>query len=112
LLLDGPQIKERWPAQYASNLADDPGSSVLTFTSWGLIARSNAQGRYKENRSIALWKDDGGNFLSIQMPTGNGARGVLLSLWSAHVKDMTMAGKQSVARAWRYSSHMPITLSQ
>lgn len=30
LLLDGPQIAERWPARYATVLADDPGSSVLT----------------------------------------------------------------------------------
>jgi hypothetical protein len=110
LLLDGPQIRNRWPAQYASNLADDPGSSVLTFTSYGLIDRSNRQGRYPANHSIAMWKDDGGHFLEIPMPAGKGMRGVLLSLWSEHVVDMTIVGKQSEARAWRYSSHYPIRL--
>jgi hypothetical protein len=29
LLMDGPQLKERWGARYATTLADDPGSSVL-----------------------------------------------------------------------------------
>ena len=110
LLLDGPQIRNRWPAQYASNLADDPGSSVLTFTSYGLIKRSNRQGHFDSNHSIAMWKDDSGRFVEIPMPGGEGLRGVLLSLWSDHVVDMTIAGKRSNARAWRYSSHYPVVL--
>lgn len=108
LLLDGPQIKQRWPAQYASNLADDPGSSVLTFTSYGLIHRSNRQGHFDPNHSIALWKDDSGRFVEIPMPSGDGPRGVLLSLWSEHVLDITLTGKRSQERAWRYSAHFPI----
>src|SRR5262249_17681153 len=35
LLMDGPQLKDRWPARYATVLAEDPGSSVLTVTSMG-----------------------------------------------------------------------------
>ncbi|WP_411891360.1 hypothetical protein [Yoonia sp. SDW83-1] len=108
LLLDGPQIKQRWPAQYAANLADDPGSSVLTFTSFGLIDRSNKQGHHPENHSIALWKDDSGKFVEIEMPKGEGPRAVLLSLWSDHVSDRTITGKNSRVRSWRYSSHFPI----
>lgn len=110
LLLDGPQIKNRWPAQYASNLADDPGSSVLTFTSYGLIDRSNKQGKFSENHCIAMWKDDSGTFVEIEMPKGDGPRGVLLSLWPEHVIDITIAGKRSEERAWRYSGHFPIVL--
>ncbi len=108
LLLDGPQIRERWPAQYASNLADDPGSSVLTFTSFGLINRSNLQGHFKENRAIALWKDDTGKVVQIDMPKGDLPCGVLLSLWSDHVSDRTITGKNSLVRSWRYSSHFPV----
>ncbi|MEP1536183.1 MAG: hypothetical protein ABJQ34_02160 [Paracoccaceae bacterium] len=110
LLLDGPQIRNRWPAQYASNLADDPGSSVLTFTSYGLIERSNQQGHFEPNHSIAMWKDDSGKIVEIPMPQGDGPRGVLLSLWPEHVRDITITGKRSEERAWRYASHFPIVL--
>ena len=108
LLLDGPQIRQRWPAQYASNLADDPGSAVLTFTSYGLIKRSNIQGHFPTNHSIAMWRDDTGRVVEIPMPGKGGPAGVLLSLWSEHVLDMAMTGKQSRARAWRYASHFPV----
>ncbi len=109
LLLDGPQIKSRWPAQYAANLADDPGSAVLTFTSFGLIDRCNKQGHFPENRSIALWKDDSGKLVEIEMPKGDGMKGVLLSLWSEHVRDQTLMGHNRFVRAWRYSGHFPIS---
>ncbi|SMY10271.1 hypothetical protein [Flavimaricola marinus] len=108
LLLDGPQIKSRWPAQYASNLADDPGSSVLTMTSYGLINRSNELGKYDPCRAFAMWKDKTGKIVEIDMPKGKGPRGILLSLWSEHVSDRTIAGKNNLARSWRYSSHFPI----
>ncbi len=110
LLMDGPQIKQRWPGQYAANLADDPGSSVLSFTSYGLIDRSNTRGKYTANHSVAMWKDDSGTFVEIAMPSGDGPRGVLLSLWAEHVKDATITGKRSIERAWRYSGHYPVTL--
>jgi 5-methylcytosine-specific restriction enzyme A len=42
LLMDGPQLTARWPARYASVLADDPGSSVLTLTSLGMCLRSRS----------------------------------------------------------------------
>lgn len=56
LLMDGPQIKGRWPERYAMGLADDPGTSVLSVTSMGLIHRSNATYR-KNSKTVALWKD-------------------------------------------------------
>ena len=108
LLLDGPQIRQRWPAQYAANLADDPGSAVLTFTSYGLIDRSNKQGRYPRNDSVALWKDDTGHVVEINMPQGDAMRGVLLSLWSEHKQDRTITGKNSQVLSWRYANHLPI----
>lgn len=112
LLLDGPQIRQRWPAQYAANLADDPGSSVLTFTSFGLIDRSNKQGHHPENHSIALWKDDSGKVVEIEMPKGDGPRGVLLSLWPDDTEDRTITGKNSQVCSWRYASHFPIVLKE
>ena len=44
-LLDGPQLSSRWSARYASVLADDPGSAVLTLTSYGMVQRSRPHGR-------------------------------------------------------------------
>ena len=38
-LLDGPQLSSGWAARYASVLADDPGSAVLTLTSYGMACR-------------------------------------------------------------------------
>ncbi len=74
LLLDGPQIKERWSARYASVFADDPGSSVLTLTSLGMSERSiqpgvediEAQRRaHATTKTIALWKDQEKGWRSI-----------------------------------------------
>ncbi|MGD0967775.1 MAG: hypothetical protein ABR949_05760 [Candidatus Aquilonibacter sp.] len=56
LLMDGPQIEERWSARYATVLAEDPRSSVLTLTCAGLV--DIACWQYGGGpRSIALWKD-------------------------------------------------------
>jgi hypothetical protein len=65
LLMDGPQLRKRWPARYASVLAEDPGSSVLTLTSLGMARRSRVVGPevpIPRNVSagptvIALWSD-------------------------------------------------------
>ena len=56
LLMDGPQLSARWPGRYASVLADDPGSSILTVTSLGMALRSVPPGM-SPRRTIALWKD-------------------------------------------------------
>ena len=66
ILLDGPQLRSRWSARYASVFADDPGSSVLTLTSLGMSLRSTPSGKLdaerkkraeKDSRTIGLWKD-------------------------------------------------------
>ena len=44
-LLDGPQLSSRWGARYAGVLADDPGSAVVTLTSFGMTQRSRPPGR-------------------------------------------------------------------
>jgi hypothetical protein len=55
-LLDGPQLASRWTARYASILADDPGSAVVTLTSFGFVQRSLPAGR-SPSRVVSLWKD-------------------------------------------------------
>src|SRR5215470_10750647 len=55
-LLDGPQLASRWTARYASVLADDPGSAVVTLTSFGFVQRSRPAGR-PASRVVSLWKD-------------------------------------------------------
>ncbi len=56
LLMDGPQLSNRWPARYAAVLADDPGSSVLTLTSLGMTRLSCASG-HPESRVVAMWQE-------------------------------------------------------
>jgi len=77
LLLDGPQLNSRWAARYASVLADDPGSAVLTLTSFGMVERSRPHDR-DASRVIALWKDPTKGVREI--PLEPGAHGVVLTL--------------------------------
>jgi hypothetical protein len=73
LLMDGPQLERRWPGRYATVLADDPGSAVLTLTSMGLMRRTDGV-----SNQIGLWKDPKGGLREIQLP--DGCHGVALSL--------------------------------
>lgn len=82
LLLDGPQLAARWPARYASVLADDPGSSVLTLTALGMAWRSQPSG-FDPSRVIALWKDPHRGLQQIAL--AEDARAVALT---AHYRDV------------------------
>jgi hypothetical protein len=77
VLLDGPQLNSRWAARYASVLADDPGSAVLTLTSFGMVQRSRPHGR-DSSPIIALWKDPARGVREI--PLEPGAQSVLLTV--------------------------------
>jgi hypothetical protein len=93
LLLDGPQLPTRWPARYATVLADDPGSSVLTLTSAGMARLSKPAGKNVSPASesktvVALWKD--GKSRAVPIELKKGSVGVVLKLrreffeeWSA-----------------------------
>ena len=76
-LLDGPQLTSRWSARYASVLADDPGSAVMTLTSYGMVQRSRPPGR-DASPVIALWKDPAQGTREISLEPG--AHGVLLTV--------------------------------
>jgi hypothetical protein len=77
LVLDGPQLASRWTARYASVLADDPGSAVLTLTSSGMVASAWREGR-PPSTVVALWKDRSRGLREIKLDPG--AQGILLSL--------------------------------
>jgi hypothetical protein len=107
LLMDGAQIENRWPARYASSLADDPGTSVLTFTSSALLKRVNENGRYAECNSIGLWKDESGKATEIKLPKD--ASGVLMCLSSVSSTDLTIDGRETkLAQSWRLVSQKPL----
>ena len=75
-LLDGPQLSSRWAARYASVLADDPGSTVLTLTSFGMARRSRPRGG-RPSTVVALWKDAARGTREIALE--GDAQGILLS---------------------------------
>jgi hypothetical protein len=74
-LLDGPQLSSRWGARYAGVLADDPGSAVLTLTSFGMAQRCRPPGR-DPSPVVALWKGPGQRAREVALEPG--AHGILL----------------------------------
>jgi hypothetical protein len=76
-LLDGPQLSSRWTARYATVLADDPGSAVLTLTSYGMVERSQPAEKPKSS-VVALWKDSTRHLREISLDAGS--QGVLLTV--------------------------------
>jgi hypothetical protein len=78
LLMDGPQLEQRWPGRYATVLADDPRSAVLTVTSLGMVLRSAMPGEV-ESREIALWKEPNGRARALKLPKGDHALLVTLT---------------------------------
>jgi hypothetical protein len=90
LLMDGPQIESRWPGKYAAVLADDPGSSVLTLTSLGMVKRSVRPGA-TEPREVALWKEPGRNAEELKLPPGSHA--LLLTLSISSEEQFTLDGR-------------------
>ena len=92
-LLDGPQLSSRWAARYASVLADDPGSAVLTLTSAGMAHRSRPPGQ-ERSAVIALWKNRGGQ--PREIPLEDDALGVLLSASTDRATRRTADGRRPV----------------
>lgn len=76
LLLDGPQLPQRWPSRYANVLAEEPGSSVLTLSSLGMVTRCRPAGKDR-SRVIALWSDPFSGLHQIEL--ARGCQGVLIT---------------------------------
>lgn len=85
LLMDGPQLVNRWPGRYAMALAEDPGSAVLTITSLGMVARSRAPDKPLPGnggrRCVALWREPEEAAMEIDLPAD--AHALVLALTSA-----------------------------
>lgn len=99
VLMDGPQLNSRWPARYATVLADDPGSSVLTITSLGMCKRSRPPG-YGVSRVIALWKDNRSG-AAREIEISDGADAVMLNLLVEKTEEFTADGRSDRCQAGR-----------
>jgi len=109
ILMDGPQLPARWASRYATSLADDPGSSVLTLTSLGLIGRSNDAGRHSRSRHVSIWKDDSGHTVQLDCPEG--AQAILVTLSGSPAEEATLDGRpNNDTQAWRYRGHQTVRL--
>ncbi|KRP89232.1 hypothetical protein AOQ73_26805 [Bradyrhizobium pachyrhizi] len=118
LLMDGPQLVKRWPGQYATNLADDPGSSVLTLSSFALIKRSNVTfGTSK--RTIALWRNRPTNLSSratkdfVELDLADDAQALVVNLKSTQAVDVTIDGRQDPnTTAWLFEGTRQVVVPQ
>ena len=114
LLMDAPQIKQRWPARHATILAEDPGSAVLTMTSKAMMNRQDRLGIFRshgdKDRVIALWRDDS-KTTPEEIFCGKDQYGVLLTLSGSHVVDESLDGRQDPSVvAWRFAGQRQLGL--
>jgi hypothetical protein len=98
-LLDGPQLSSRWSARYASVLADDPGSAVLTLSSFGMVQRCRPNGRALST-VVGLLKDPVRGVREI--PLEAGAQGVLLTVCGARTSRRTADGRWPIDNVTTY----------
>jgi hypothetical protein len=107
LLMDGPQIPSRWSGRYATVLADDPGSAVLTVTSLGMAERSRPPGLpllSPTTRTIGLWKDSRrGDCVAIELPRE--ADAAVLTINRTAGEERTLDGRSDDRR----SAHLELT---
>lgn len=113
LLMDAPQLRQRWSARYASVLAEDPGCSVLTLTSLGMSQLTAAQHPgSKSCRTIALWRDTRYGEEELSLPEGHSA-GVLSLVrdskeeWTADARGDGRAAHFPVFAGWTSLSYAP-----
>lgn len=101
LLMDGPQISGRWSERYAMGLADDPGTSVLSLTSMGLIRRSNKVCK-TTSTAIALWRDSKTGTKELSL--GFEDKALVLGLKSRRVDEETLDGRldQENSHIWEF----------
>jgi hypothetical protein len=110
LLMDGPQLVSRWPSRSAAVLAEDPGSSVLTVSSLGLIERSGVTIK-SASRCVALWKDPSGSVHELDLPAGHHA--LCLTLTGSYNTEVTLDGREDggAASYWTLSGVSPVRVS-
>lgn len=110
LLMDGPQLGERWPGRYATVLAEDPGTSVLSLTSFGLMARQNAVGKFPPSSSIALWKDEKNGPRRLDLHRNSEA--LVLELKPVYKQERTLDGRTDDGSTlrWEYKRHVQVSI--
>ena len=110
LLMDGPQLAVRWPGRYATVLAEDPGSAVLSFTCAAMVDRSNWL-EAKPARSIGLWRDGAGRTQEIGLPAN--AQGIVLTLQSKpkHQNTLDNRSDNSLSRQLTLRTVVPLFLA-
>jgi hypothetical protein len=111
LLMDGPQLAVRWPGRYATVLAEDPGSAVLTLTCAAMVDRSNWM-EAKPARAIGLWRDSSDNIQEIGLPAGS--LGILLTMQSAKKHQNTLDNRSdgSLSRQLTLTTVVPLFLAE
>lgn len=109
LLMDGPQLGGRWPGRYATVLAEDPGTSVLSFTSFGLIARQNDIAAFPQASSIALWKDEKTGVKDLELPRE--ADALVLQVRAVGKEERSLDGRTDAGQShrWEYRHHRAVT---
>jgi len=99
LLSDGPQLNFRWSARYASILADDPGTAVLSLTSLGMVKQSQITDKDKNNLdkpttnkyTVGLWKDMIRGSKELNLEKGNHA--LLFTISAKFIEEFTIDGR-------------------
>jgi hypothetical protein len=99
LLLDGPQLEVRWPSRYATVLAADPGSAVLTLTCLGMAERSRRRRSDPLNRVIALRRDADG---PLEIKLHKNAHAVMLKVEGEFAEEFTADGRSDRGGAARF----------
>ncbi|NML63482.1 hypothetical protein HHL21_20805 [Massilia sp. RP-1-19] len=110
LLMDGPQLAVRWPGRYATVLAEDPGSAVLSFTCAAMVDRSNWL-EAKPARSIGLWRDGGGRTQEIGLPSGALAMMLTLESKKKHQNTLDNRSDKELSRQLTLRTVVPLFLA-
>jgi hypothetical protein len=91
LLMDGSQLAQRWSGRAALALADDPGCSVLSLNSVGLIRR-DSRADPSHPAFVALWKEPGDRPVDhLTLPEGSHA--IVLKLRRESEEGWTLDGR-------------------
>ncbi|MEJ6120931.1 hypothetical protein MT390_03395 [Vibrio sp. 2-Bac 85] len=105
LLLDGPQIVTRWPNRYSSALIDDPGSSVLSISPYGMTQRSTNEGKHPPSSNVALWKDP---VEDKELTLEPGKIGIMLKLNLIQQKQWSADGRAKNKSRLFYANHTSV----
>jgi len=116
LLMDGPQLGFRWPARYASVLADEPGCAVLSLTCAATVDLSNHR-YYKDSgntssRTVARWTQAANSGKNLDINLDPDHEGILLTLKSTpkHQTTLDNRGDNEQSRELSYMSHVSLKI--